>query len=104
MKLRFVTAALLVLILASTANAAEITLLASGATRETCVDIIPAFEAASGHKVVPSWAGSVDIKKKLAAGDVYDIIIVGMPEIDAFIREGKIVPNSRTPVMKSAVG
>lgn len=104
MKLRFVIAALVVLAVIRTAEAAEVKLLASGATKETCLDLIPAFEAASGHKVVSVWAGTVDIKKKMAAGEVYDVIIVAMPEIDAFIREGKVVSDSRTSVMKSAVG
>jgi molybdate transport system substrate-binding protein len=104
MKLRVVVAALFVLVLASTADAAEIKLLASGATKETCIDLVPAFEAATGNKIVPTWAGTVDIKKKMAAGEVYDVIIAATPEIDAFIQAGKILPDSLTPVMKSAVG
>lgn len=104
MKLRLVIAAVGGLVLAHTADAADIRLLASGATKETCLDLFPAFEAASGNKVVPTWAGTVDIKKKIAAGEVFDVIIVPTPEIDAFIHEAKIVPDSRTTVMKSAVG
>ena len=104
MKLHFVIAACASMVLGWAANAAEIKLLASGATKETCLDLIPAFEAASGNKVISSWAGTVDIKKKIGAGEVYDVIIVATPEIDAFIHEGNIVPDSRTPVMKSAVG
>jgi molybdate transport system substrate-binding protein len=46
----------------------------------------------------------VDIKKRIAAGEVYDVVIASGPSIDAFIKQGKIVSESRTDVMKSAVG
>jgi molybdate transport system substrate-binding protein len=90
--------------MAYAANAAEIKVLASGATKETCLDLIPAFEKSSGHKVVATWAGTVDIKKHIAAGDVYDIVIVAAPEVDAFTKQGKIVDGSRAILMKSSVG
>ncbi len=86
------------------AGAAEIKVLASGATKEACLDLIPAFEKSSGHKIVATWAGTVDIKKHMAAGDVYDIVIVAAPEIDAFIKQGKIVEGSRANLMTSSVG
>ena len=103
MKLRSILAAFVIVLLPLAARAAEIKLLASG-TKKTCLDLIPPFEASSGHKVVPNWAGTVAIKKKVAAGEAYDVIIVATPEIDAFTREGRIVPDSRAAVMKSAVG
>ena len=86
------------------ASAAEIRVLASGATKEACLDLIPAFEKSSGHKVVATWAGTVDIKKRMAAGDVYDIVIVAAPEIDAFTKQGKIVEGSQANLMKSSIG
>jgi molybdate transport system substrate-binding protein len=92
------------LIAAQAASAAEIKLLASGATKEICLDLIPSFEKNSGHKVVATWAGTVDVKKKIAAGEVYDVVIVAAPEIDAFIKDGKLAPGSRSDLMKSAVG
>lgn len=91
-------------LMSSAADAAEIKLLASGATKEACLDLIPAFEKSSGHKVVATWAGTVDIKKRMAAGDVYDVVIVAAPEVDAFIAQGKIAQGSRTDLMKSSVG
>lgn len=86
------------------ANAAEITVLASGATKEVIVELIPHFEKSSGNKVAITWTGTENIKKRIAAGEVYDLVIVGGPVIDAFSQQGKVVPGSRVDLMKSGVG
>jgi len=104
MKREFIVAATASIILCSIAGAAEIKVLASGATKEAYVELIPEFEKSSGHKVVTTWTGSANIKKQIAAGEVYDLVIVGGPVIDAFIQQSKVVPGSRVDLMKSGVG
>lgn len=104
MKLGFIAAAAATLLLPMMASAAEINVLAVGATKEAYVELVPEFEKSSGHKVVTTWTGSANIKKQIAAGEVYDLVIVGGPEIDAFIQQGKMVPGSRVDLMKSGVG
>jgi len=104
MKLALIVAAAATLLLSGMARAAEINVLASGATKEAYLDLVPQFEKSSEHKVVTTWSGTVDIKKRIAAGEVYDLIIVAGPEIDAFTQQGKIVPGSRVDLMKSGVG
>jgi molybdate transport system substrate-binding protein len=79
-------------------------MLASGATKETIEDLIPQFEKASGHHVVAKWTGSADIKKRVTAGEIYDLVIAPGPVIDGFIQQGKLVAGSRTNLMKSGVG
>jgi molybdate transport system substrate-binding protein len=92
------------LVMSSTVSAAEIKVLASGATREVVDELLPAFEKSSGHKVVVAFTGTANIKKRIAAGEVYDLVIVGAPVIDAFIQQGKIATGSRSDLMKSGVG
>jgi molybdate transport system substrate-binding protein len=92
------------LLLSQAASAAEIKVLASGAIKEAYLELIPQFEKASEHKVATTWAGTVDIKKRMAAGEVYDLVIVASPELDAFIREGKMVAGSRADLVRSGVG
>ena len=36
---------------------------------------IASFEKSTGNKVKPTWAGNVDIKKRIAAGEVYDVVV-----------------------------
>jgi len=102
--MKLLLAATAALFVVSSASAAEIKVLASGATKEAYLELVPQFEKASGHKVVTTWAGTVDIKKRIAAGEVFDLVVVAGPEIDEFIKQGKMAAGSRVDLMKSGVG
>jgi molybdate transport system substrate-binding protein len=54
---------------------AEIKVLSSLATREAYLELVPQFERASGRKVATTWAGTVDIIKRISAGESFDLII-----------------------------
>ena len=102
--MRLLLAATAALFVVSSASAAEIKVLASGATKEAYLELVPQFEKASGHKVVTTWAGTVDIKKRIASGEVFDLIVVAGPEIDELIKQSKMAAGSRVDLMKSGVG
>ncbi len=91
-------------LLTGIANAAEIKVLASGAVKEAANELFPQFEKASANKVAVTWAGTVDIKKKIAAGEVYDLVIVASTELDAFMKDGKLVAGSKVDLVRSSVG
>jgi molybdate transport system substrate-binding protein len=44
---------------------AEIKVLSSLAAREAYLELVPQFERASGRKVETTWAGAVDIIKRI---------------------------------------
>jgi molybdate transport system substrate-binding protein len=92
------------LFLPQIAQANEIKVLASGALDEIGHELIPQFETSSGHKVTVTWTGTVKIKQQIAAGEVFDLVIVGAPEVDKFIAEGKMVVGSRVDLARSGVG
>src|SRR5204863_7548730 len=104
MKSRLFLAALASLLVSSLAQAADVTLLAGGATRDAFLELLPAYAQGTGHKVVPTWAPAPVIRRKLAAGETFDLVIVGADDIDDFIRQGKLVAGSRTDLMKTGVG
>ena len=104
MKFGFIIATAVGLFISGAASAAEIKVIASGATKEIINEILPAFEKNSGHKVAIEFTGTANIKKRIAAGETYDLVIVGAPEIDAFAQQGKIASGTRTDLMKSGVG
>ena len=104
MKFGFIVATAVGLFISGAASAAEIKVIASGATKEIINEILPAFEKNSGHKVAIEFTGTANIKKRIAAGETYDLVIVGAPEIDAFAQQGKIASGTRTDLMKSGVG
>lgn len=104
MNIWLIVAAIISMALSNTAIAGEIRLLASGATQEVVEELVPRFEAASGHRVVATFTGSAAIEKKIAAGELYDLVILSGPSIDKFIRLGTFMAGSRTDLMKSAIG
>jgi molybdate transport system substrate-binding protein len=103
MRIAFVFAAA-VLFVSSSASAVDIAMLATGATKEIVLELIPQFEKSTGHKVIATWTGTAGIRKRIGDDEIYDLVIVGAPVIDSFIAQGKVAPGSRTELMKSAVG
>jgi molybdate transport system substrate-binding protein len=104
MKARSIAAAAGLLLMTQLAQAAEIKMLAAGAFKEIFLELAPPFESGSGNKVVATWAGSGEIKQRIAAGEAFDLVIVGAPDIDAFIKDGKMAPGSRVDIAKTGVG
>src|SRR4051812_20886432 len=94
MKAKLIAAAACGLLLSGavqvTVQAAELKVLASGVVKEAYAELVPQFEKSSGNKVTITWAGTVDIKKKIAAGEAYDLVIIAASEMDGFIKDGKI--------------
>ena len=90
---------------ASSAGAAEIRVLSSNAMREVLREVTPDFEKASGHRLSMSFVGSVDILKRLRAGDrSADVIVLQVSSIDELAAEGLVVSASRVDFARSLVG
>jgi molybdate transport system substrate-binding protein len=104
MKIKLLAAAACGLFLSNFAQAAEVRVLASGAVKETLTELAPQFEKASNQKLAITWAGTVDIKKKMAAGEVYDLVICASPEMETFIKDAKILGNSKVDLVRAGVG
>jgi molybdate transport system substrate-binding protein len=103
MKTALLAAAAAALLLCGFANAAEIRVLSTQATEEAFKELVPQFETASGHKVTAVFTGTLDVNKRLAAGEAYDMIIMAGPAIDDHIKGGKVVPGSRVNIASSGV-
>jgi molybdate transport system substrate-binding protein len=89
---------------AGVANAVELTVLSTQATEQACRELLPQFEKAFGHKVTITYTGTLDAKKRIAAGEAFDLLIMASPDIDAFIKSGTLAPGSRIDIAKSGVG
>jgi len=74
------------------------------ATREAFQELVPQFERASGRKVMTTWAGTVDIVKRISAGERYDLIIAAKSAIDDFIQSGRIENGSRVDIASTGIG
>ncbi len=82
----------------------EIKVLSSLATKKAHLELVPLFERAAGHRVSTTWAGTVDIMRRLAAGETFDLIIVSSTSLDELIMQGKIAAGSRVEIARSGIG
>ena len=93
-----------VLASAGTAAAGELKVMASAAVKEAYLELIPAFETSSGHKVTTIWAGTVDIMKRIGGGEAVDLVIASAAALDELTKQGRIVAGSPVAIAKSGVG
>src|SRR5262249_21996950 len=82
---------------------ADIKVISSQAFKEAFLAFAPEFERTSGHKVIVTWNGTNDILKKLHAGEVFDMVILVTPSMEAMIKEGKVVADSRVDLVRSGI-
>jgi molybdate transport system substrate-binding protein len=99
-----VVAAAMAVVGLNMAHAADIKVLAANAAKGPFGELIPAFEKASGHKVVMVWGGTEAIAKKISDSEVVDVVIIAAPSVDKLIAEGKLVADGRANFAKSGVG
>ena len=90
--------------MASAAQAAEIKVMASVAIKDAYNELVPAFEKASQHKVVTEWVPTVEMMRRLGAGEAPDLVIMAGSGVDKLITDGKLAAGSRVDIAKSGIG
>lgn len=86
------------------ANAAEIKVLSGTGARGAVIDLGRQFEAATGHKLVMEFGGFVALKRKIDAGETFDVVILSPAMIDDLARLGKVVADTRAIFGRTGVG
>jgi len=100
---RLIVATAAFLLVPGIAHSAEIRLLASGAIKDAYLELLPDFEKASSHKVTAAWSSSTDIQRRIAAGEVADLVILGSNGTDELIKQGKLVASTRADFARSGI-
>jgi len=85
------------------AAAAEIKVMASPAAIAAFKEVLPQFEQASGHKVVTDFAVIAVLKRRIAAGEAFDIVVPSPELVDELVGEGKIAADTRTAFGRTGV-
>ena len=85
------------------ANATEITLIAPGGIRAALDDLIPQFEAQTGHKVKATYGSGGGTKARVIKGEAFDVPVVQLP-LAPVIASGNVVAASETPLAHVEVG
>ena len=86
------------------AEAAEINVMSTVAFKDAYLEMLPAFERASGHKVVTEWVPTVEVLRRIKAGETVDLVLMAANGLEDLAKAGKIESASQTPFVKSGVG
>ena len=86
------------------AGAAELKVVSPGAMRAVLQELGPAFEKASGHKLVIDYATSAKIEEKVAGDEEIDVAIVNKPRADKLVAKAKLVGGSTATLAKLPIG
>jgi molybdate transport system substrate-binding protein len=91
---RIAATAVLLLTQASFAAAAEIKVFSTVGLKSALEEIVPKFEKASGHKLNITWSTAALLAKRVQAGEQADALILIKGNIDALLKEGKVMPGT----------
>jgi molybdate transport system substrate-binding protein len=104
MLVRFMVAASVSFGVACWVHAAEIKVLAGSAVQPVMNVIIPAFEQQSGHRVVFDYGTVGGMAQRVQRGEKADLVVVSGPQMDALLKDGKVLPQTRLDFGKTGVG
>jgi len=93
-----ILAAMLVMGVSTTGLAAEIKVLSAGAIEPGLHAFAQLVKRETGHDLKIQFNTAPQIAKRLAAGEVYDILISPPVAIEQAVKDGKVVADSRVPV------
>lgn len=77
--------------------------ISSMATRQVLADLTAAFTRQTGIQVAIESVGGVDAAKRVQAGEVFDVVILGSDAIDKLIAAGHARQGSRVDLVRSGV-
>ncbi|MEW6694212.1 MAG: substrate-binding domain-containing protein [Pseudomonadota bacterium] len=78
--------------------------LSSMATRLVLAELVQAWREAGGCPVQIESIGGVDAAKRVAAGEVLDLVILAADAIDRLLADGHLLRGTRVDLVRSAVG
>ena len=81
----------------------EITFIAPNILRAPIEQLIPGFEAKTGHKVKATFGAEAGTRKQILGGEAFDVPVVEAPDKDV-IASGNVVASSATPFANVSIG
>jgi molybdate transport system substrate-binding protein len=97
-------AGLTLLFSAEYANAAEIKVLSTRAIGTILEKVGPEFERATGHHLNVTTDIAIRMVRRIEAGEPFDFLVASPGQIDDLVKQGKIIPETRTNVTRSGIG
>src|SRR5438552_7700737 len=86
------------------ASAAEIKIMAPRAIWTILNEAGPQFERMSGHKLNVSVDLAAVVTRRVNSGEVFDIAVAAPAQIDALVKDGKLLADTRTDLTRAGIG
>jgi molybdate transport system substrate-binding protein len=86
------------------ARAAEIKVLSGNGARAAVRELATRFERASGHKAVIHFEVNAALKRKIEAGEFFDLAVLNPPVLDELIKQGRIDAATRAVIGRAGIG
>ena len=86
------------------AQADTLKVLTAGAFKQVVVDMVPAFEAQTGHRVEVQNDTAGALAKRLASGEAFDVVIITPGALKPFEASGVVQASSVKTIAKVAIG
>lgn len=77
--------------------------ISSMATRQLLADLAGDWLRRSGVAVEFESVGGVDAARRVQAGEPFDVVVLASDAIDALVASGRVLPGSRTDLVRSGV-
>lgn len=103
MKLR-ILALIATLALATSAAAADLKVLCTNGVKAVVEELLPKFERDTGNKVTILFEPSTQLRKRIDAGEAFDVAIMTTTLIEEEIKSGKLAADSKTFLARSGLG
>lgn len=100
---KIVMVACALVVATGSALAAEIKVIASPAAIAALKEVVPQFERTTGHKVAMDFAVIAALKRRIASGEAFDIVIPGPELIDELVSQSKIAVETRAAFGRTGV-
>ena len=92
------------LVIGMSASANEIRIFSGGAPQEVFAALTPEFERQTGHKVTFVYEVITALRERVAKGETADVLVMPVPVLDAYARDGKLRNDTRATFGNLAIG
>ena len=91
-------------LLSSSANAAEIKVLATGASKAVVTELASRFGKSSGHTVTITTDTAGGVAKRVETGEPFEVAVATRGVVDTLITKGKLAAGSRVDIASTSIG
>ena len=86
------------------AGAADLTVLSGNGPKAAIAELAARFERATGHTVSIHFEVNPAVRKRIEAGDAFDVAVLNPPVLDALIAQGLVAAGTRAVFGRSGIG